>query len=355
MFQNPPMNDLIAILNSGGSLSADDIARAAEALLADSVDDAEKAAFLVALAEKGESPEEIAAFVEAFLGRAVTPDLGGAGGGGGGEPLLDVCGTGGDKLDLFNVSTSAVFVLAGAGVRVVKHGNRGITSKSGGADVLEALGIRIDPPPDRIGDCLEAVGAAFLFAPRYHPAFKAVVKVRQALAAEGRRTIFNLLGPLLNPARPTHQLIGVFSGDLAPVFAKILARLGRKRAWAVHGTTETGAGMDEISTLGSSTVWKVADGAVLGGETVTPADLGLAPATLGDLRGGDAAENAKILTAILDGTERGPKRDIVLLNAAAGLTICGRAADLGDGLRLAAEAIDSGAAMEKLGAWREFH
>jgi anthranilate phosphoribosyltransferase len=344
------MQDLTDHLKNGQDLTADQIVRAADALLDESVPAGEKADFLCALSDKGESPAEIAAFANAFLERAVTPTLNR---GTIAKPLLDVCGTGGDKLNLFNISTTSVFVLAACGVAVVKHGNRGITSKSGGADALEALGIRIDLPPEDFGRCVEEVGAGFLFAPLYHPAFKAIAPVRKQLAEEGRRSIFNLLGPLLNPARPDYQLIGVFDPAVGSAFAEILSRLGRKVAWAVHGTTESGAGMDEISNLGPSTVW-AANGPDRVKSTIEPSLLGLAPATVTDLEGGDAPANAAILTGILDGSVTGPKRDLVTLNAAAGLVITGIAADLTDGLRLANEAIASGAALAVLERWRNF-
>ncbi|MCB1061864.1 MAG: anthranilate phosphoribosyltransferase [Verrucomicrobiae bacterium] len=344
------MKPLSDILLAGEDLTSEQITEAADSLLSETVSDGEKAAFLRALADKGETPAEIAGFVNAFLERAVTPVIDRAGLD---RPLLDVCGTGGDKLDLFNVSTASVFVLAASDVAVVKHGNRGITSKSGGADVLEALGIRIDLPPESFGDCVSEVGAGFLFAPMYHPAFKAIVPVRKQLAGEGRRTIFNLLGPLLNPARPDYQLIGVFDETLTPAFAEILGRLGRQRAWAVHGHTETGEGMDELSSIGLTDVVETTDLSARS-FTVNPAHLGIASATVDDLKGGDAKENAALLQRILDGSEEGPKRDIVLLNAAAGLTICGKAADLSAGLTLAREAIDSGEAIARLEAWRQF-
>ena len=344
------MQDLTDHLKNGQDLSPDQIVRAADALLDESVPAAEKADFLCALSDKGESPAEIAAFANAFLERAVTPTLDRETIG---KPLLDVCGTGGDKLNLFNISTTSVFVLAACGVAVVKHGNRGITSKSGGADALEALGIRIDRPPEDFGRCVAEVGAGFLFAPLYHPAFKAIAPVRKQLAEEGRRSIFNLLGPLLNPARPDYQLIGVFDPAVGSAFAEILSRLGRKVAWAVHGTTESGAGMDEISNLGPSTVW-AANGPNRVKSTIEPSSLGLAPATVADLEGGDAMANAAILTGILDGSVTGPKRDLVTLNAAAGLVITGIAQDLTDGLRLANEAIASGAALAVLERWRNF-
>jgi anthranilate phosphoribosyltransferase len=344
------MQDLTDHLKKGQELTADQIVRAADALLDESLPAGEKADFLCALSDKGESPAEIAAFATAFLERAVTPTLDRERIG---KPLLDVCGTGGDKLNLFNISTTSVFVLAACGVAVVKHGNRGITSKSGGADALEALGIRIDLPPEDFGRCVEEVGAGFLFAPLYHPAFKAIAPVRKQLAEAGRRSIFNLLGPLLNPAKPDYQLIGVFDPAVGSAFAEILSRLGRKVAWAVHGTTETGAGMDEISNLGPSTVW-AAHGPDRVKSTIEPSSLGLAPATVTDLEGGDAIANAAILTGILDGSVTGPKRDLVILNAAAGLVITGIADDLSEGLRLANKAIASGAALAVLERWRNF-
>lgn len=344
------MRSLIEQIRAGTELTEDQIAGAAEALLETGISDEEKADFLAALAGKGETADEIAAFVNAFLDRAVAPGISPAQID---RPLLDVCGTGGDKLDLFNVSTTSVFVLAGAGVGVVKHGNRGITSKSGGADVLEALGIRIDLPAPRLVECLKQVGAGFLFAPLYHPAFKAVVPVRKILAGRGQRTVFNILGPLLNPVRPDYQLIGVFDEALVPVFAEILNRLGRKRAWAVHGQTETGAGMDELSSLGPTVVGETFAGKITS-DTIDPAALGLSPAGVPDLRGGDAAENAAITGGILSGEIRGPKREVILLNAGAGLLIAGKSATLEEGMALAEEAIDSGAAARVLDDWRAF-
>lgn len=331
-----------------GELDDARIASAAGALLDEAVTPESKAAFLAALSQRGETAAEITAFATSFLERAVDPmiDRGALAG-----PLIDVCGTGGDKLDLFNISTTTVFVLAACGVCVAKHGNRGITSKSGGADVLAALGIDIEMSPEDGKRCLESVGATFLFAPRYHPAFKAVAPARKILGDAGQRSIFNLLGPLLNPARPDHQLIGVFDPAIGPVFAEILSKLGRRSAWVVHGRTEDGAGMDEISTLGPTSLW---DGPNRVESTIIPSSLGFAPATTADLRGGDAAENAAILTGILDGSIRGARRDIVALNAAAGLVICGLAADLAEGLSRAGEAIDSGAAISVLDRWRQF-
>ncbi len=333
-----------------GELAPGQVAEAAAALLDESIGHGEKAAFLSALSDRGETSGEIGAFAAAFLERAVAPPLDR---GNVGKPLLDVCGTGGDKLNLFNISTAAVFVLAACDVAVVKHGNRGVTSPSGGADVLEALGIRIDLPPEDFGRCLAEVGAGFLFAPLYHPAFKAVAPVRKQLGEQGKRTLFNLLGPLLNPTRPAHQLIGVFDPAAGPDFARILPLLGRESAWVVHGRTENGAGMDEISTLGPTRVWKTGQPDPVE-STIEPSSFGFSPATTEDLRGGDAVVNASILTAILEGRDRGPKRDIVALNAAAGLVVTGLAADLPEGLARAGDALDSGAALAVLARWRNF-
>jgi len=344
------MQELTGEIKAGKELGADGIAAAAAGLLDESVPVGEKAGFLAALSDRGETPGEIAGFAAAFLDRAVVPGLDRSAIG---RPLLDVCGTGGDKLQLFNISTAAVFVLAGGGVAVVKHGNRGITSKSGGADVLEALGIRIDLPPEEFGRCVAETGAGFLFAPLYHPAFKAVVPVRQALAKEGRRTIFNLLGPLLNPVRPEFQMIGVFDPGLGPVFAEILSRLGRTLAWTVHGTTETGAGMDELSILGPSLLWKSTEPGMVESR-IEPSSLGFGPATTEDLRGGEARENAALLEGILSGEILGPKRDIVALNAAAGFVITGLSPDLAAGLDRARETIDRGDAIAVLERWRRF-
>ncbi|MCF6311945.1 MAG: anthranilate phosphoribosyltransferase [Verrucomicrobiales bacterium] len=344
------MKDLIQQVKDGRELERAEVMVAGDFLLDEKISVEDKANFLSELASKGETPGEIAAFVETFLQRAVDPglssdDLDG--------PVLDVCGTGGDQLDLFNVSTATIFVLAAAGVKVVKHGNRAITSKSGGADVLEALGIRIDMAPEEFSECVKQVGAGFLFAPMYHPAFKAVAPVRALLAKRGQRTIFNILGPLLNPVRPDYQVIGVFDEKLAPVFADILTRLGRKQAWAVHGKTAQGDGMDELSVCGATQIWKSCEGEK-SSLLVEPGDVGLAVSEVEDLKGGDAVENAAILRGILQGEVGGAKRDIVLLNAAAGLVVTGKAADLSEGLALAGEQVDSGAAMGVLEKWRDF-
>ena len=342
--------DLIAGLKAGVHLSPEAVQEAVAFLLDPEADGALKADILRALGQKGETDDEIAGFAQAFLERSVNPGL---------EPetmtgpLLDCCGTGGDKLDLFNVSTASMFVMAGGGICVVKHGNRSITSKCGGADVLEALGIRIDLPPAEFKQCVLNVGCGFMFAPYYHPAFKAIGPVRKALAAEGSPTIFNLLGPIINPARPPYQLVGVFSKSALPKFASVLKQIGRKRAWAVHGTTETGQGMDELSTLGPTSIAAVEESA-LRAFTLQPADYGFQPATLRDLQGGDCSTNAQILVDVISGA-RGPKRDLVELNAAAGFVVTQISKDLNAGLALAREVIDSGRALAKLKALQGIH
>lgn len=339
------MDALIHHLEEGQELSPREVEVAAELLLDAAVPDALKERLLEALSRKGETPAEIAGFVEAFLDHAVDPQLGLLDLDG---PTLDVCGTGGDKLDLFNVSTTAMFVVAAAGASVVKHGNRGITSKSGGADVLEALGIRIDLPPDGFRRCMEEAGVGFMFAPIYHPAFKAVVGVRKALAARGVRTIFNLIGPLLNPVRPQCQLTGVFARELCPAFAEILQRLGRESAWVVHGTTADGRAVDEVSLMGATRICKAGLDQDITDEEVHPRDFGMQQAEVSDLCGGDAETNAGILMAVLSGSERGPKRDMVLMNAGAALACAGLARDMEEGIQLAREVILGGGALKRL-------
>lgn len=339
------MDALIKSVQSGEELGIEQIAAAAEFLLDEAASVEKKVSFLKGLAAKGETPSEIAGFVECFLERAVDPGTDGLSFDG---PTIDVCGTGGDKLNLFNVSTTSMFVIAAGGATVVKHGNRGITSKSGGADVLEALGIRLDISPEAFRKCLDEAGVGFLFAQMYHPAFKAVAPVRAELAKDGIRTIFNLIGPLLNPVRPQCQLIGVCDNALGPVFSEILQRLGRESAWIVNGRTADGRPVDEMSLMGETQVFKSGSQQKLVDETVKPADFGLRVCDESALAGGEADENAKILEDILSGAERGAKRDMVLLNAGAGLACAGLADDIADGVEKAGKLIDSGAALERL-------
>ena len=338
---------LLEILTNRQALDPAAAGAMAALLLDPSADVAIKANLLRALSAKGETALEIAAFVRAFLVPAVRPPLDLAALD---RPAIDICGTGGDQLNLFNVSTTAMFVVAACGVAVVKHGNRGITSKSGGADVLEALGIRIDLPPPQFAECVQRHGAAFMLAPQYHPAFAAVAPVRKLLAMEGTRTIFNIIGPLLNPLQPLYQLAGVFDPALPLTYAGIFQSLGRTRAWAVHGTTADGRGMDEVSTLGPTRI-VIAEPSGLREETVTVA---APPASLADLQGGGAGQNAALLTAILDGSDRGPKRDLVLANAAAALQVTGTATSWEEGQAKAAEAVDSGKALAVLHSLQGF-
>ena len=325
-------------------LVPEQIERAVAALIDPAEPPLGKADFLRALRAKGETGAEIAGFARALLARAVDPgiDLARLPG-----PAIDVCGTGGDQLHLFNVSTTVAFVLAGGGAVVLKHGNRAVTSQSGGADVLAAVGIPLDLPPAGLRRSLETSGFGFLFAPQYHPAFAAIGPVRRQLAAEGFGTIFNLLGPLLNPARPDHQLVGIFAPDATGTYAEVLRQLGRRSAWVVHGA----GGMDELSTLGVTHVsrFDLRAHVATTHETLTPEDAGLCRIdTVDELRGGTAAENARVLVGILSGEVSGARRDLVLLNAAAGFVVAGLSADLPAGVERARESIASGRALGAL-------
>jgi anthranilate phosphoribosyltransferase len=342
------LKELIEQLRAGVDLTPSEV-RAAANFLADlDRPDEEKAEFLAALRDKGESGEEVGYFAEAFLSLAITPTVNL-----GGKPSIDICGTGGDRLELINVSTTAMFIVAAGGAAVVKHGNRAITSRSGGGDVLEKLGIPITNSPEKMMAALEQIGIGFLFAPLFHPSFAAVANARKKLAEQGIATVFNLLGPLLNPLRPEYQLIGVFSPTILEKYALALARLGRKRAWVVHGGVPNGSGMDEISTVGETEVHEVKD-ASFNYFHLFPDQLGFRIPSLHELRGGDAEQNANTLTAILSGTERGAKRDFVLINAAAGLVVAGLAPRMEKGLQLAAQLVDSGQAVAKLREFQAF-
>lgn len=335
---------LLDTLARGEPLATAQIADAVAALTDESGSDADKADFLRALRAKGETPTEIAGFAHALLARAVDPAVDPARLPG---PLLDVCGTGGDRLGLFNVSTAAALLLAAGGACVVKHGNRAVTSRSGGADVLAALGVPLDLPPAGLRRSLQTTGFGFLFAPHYHPAFKAVAPVRRLLAAEGIGTIFNLLGPLLNPARPPHQLVGLFSPDLTAPYAEVLQRLGRRRAWTVHGAGD----MDELSTLGETRVSRFEGDGPITTATVTPEAAGLPRlADPAALVGGDAPENARTLVGLLAGEVTDARLDLVLLNAAAGFVVTGLVSDLSAGVERARATIRDGGALRVLKA-----
>jgi anthranilate phosphoribosyltransferase len=345
------MRELIEQLSCREELKPGQVAEAVGMLLDEGVSDEEKGEFLRALRTKGETAGEIASFVGALLARAVDPGIDEAKVSG---PMLDVCGTGGDRMGLFNVSTTAMFLLAAGGASVVKHGNRGITSKSGGADVLEALGVEIELPPEALRRCVAETGMGFIFAPAYHPTFKVIGPVRKALAEQGVATIFNILGPLLNPARPAYQLAGIFSETLLPKYAEVLRLLGRRRAWAVHGSSGGhGNGVDELSTLGVNHYCEVKEGEV-SAHTLDATGLGFPRAEIEELRGGDREENARIITGILAGKLHGAKRDVVVLNAAAGFVVCGLAGDMAEGIGLAHKQLEGGGALGKLRALQGF-
>jgi anthranilate phosphoribosyltransferase len=344
------LKSLIEKLRNGLDLNSGDVDLAVAQLLSDQVDDELKAQFLTALHKKGETAEEIVAFVRQLIKRAVDPMIDPAELSG---PMIDICGTGGDGLDFFNVSTTAMFVAAAGGAVVVKHGNRRVTSSCGSADVLEQLGIEIDLAPEQLQECLKRHGLGFVFARSYHPAFRVLAEMRQRLARQNTRTVFNLLGPLLNPARPSRQLIGVFDPGLTGIFAEALRQLGRERAWVVHGLGDNDAGMDDISISGATTVAELIDGKV-SSAILDVSWLGVPRAPVSDLHGGDARENAETIDAILSGKISGAKRDMTLVNAAGGFVVAGLAKDLKEGIELAREEIDSGRALEKLRALQNY-
>jgi len=340
------MKRLINQLREGGDLDEPGVAAACEFLFDEAAPVESRAELLEALGAKGETADEIAWFVRTLLGRARRVDVHPRDG----RPLMDVCGTGGDKLGLFNISTAVMFVVAACGVGVVKHGNRGITSRCGGADVLEALGVRIDLEPGEAARVLDAAGCVFLFAPLYHPAFGAVAPVRKWLAERGVRTVFNKLGPLLNPASPPCQLAGVFDPALLDLYADVFARLGRKSAWAVHGETPAG-GLDEMSTLGATRVRAIGEGGAAS-FTLHASDAGIAAPDLSALAGGDAAHNAALLDALLRGKLPGAIEDMVAWNAAGALRVAGVSPDLIHGVERAREVLRDGSAAERLAALR---
>jgi anthranilate phosphoribosyltransferase len=330
--------------NRRESLSRQDARSIMAEILAGKCTDAQIAAFLVALHMKGETVEEIVGFAEAIRAAATPLTLSNSSvdvSGTGREALVDTSGTGGDASGTFNISTATALVVAGAGVRVAKHGNRSVTSKCGSADVMEALGVKIDLPATRLAACLAEVGIAFLYAPAMHSAMKHVQTARRELRL---RTVFNLLGPLTNPAHASAQVVGVYSVDLVEKLAEVLSMLGLRRAMVVHGLD----GLDEITITGPTRVAEVNNGSVRTYE-VTPEEFGMKRASLEDIAGGDAAANAAIIREVLSG-QHSPKRDVVLLNAAAALVVAGRADHLAQAIPLAATSIDSGAAASKLAA-----
>jgi anthranilate phosphoribosyltransferase len=359
------LDALHRIANHSQSLARAEAREVMAEVLAGKSTDAQIAALLIALRMKGETVEEIVGFAEAIRAaaaplpiRSVSSDessgalaVTGTGRDALAEEtladssLVDTSGTGGDASGTFNISTATALVTAGAGVRVAKHGNRSISSKCGSADVVEAMGINIQLSPERAAQCLREVGICFLYAPNLHPAMKQVQGVRRELRM---RTMFNLLGPLTNPARASGQVVGVYSLDLVEKLAEALSMLGLRRALVVHGLD----GLDEITITGPTRIAEAREGSVRSYE-VEPEEFGMARATLQEISGGDAPENAAIIRAIVDG-EKSPRRDVVLLNAAAALVAAGRADHLSAALPLARKSIDSGAAAEKLAALARF-
>jgi anthranilate phosphoribosyltransferase len=322
------------------NLSSTEALEAMQIILSGRATPAQIAGFLVALRMKGETVDELVGFARALRQMAEAIDVGLAG-----EPLLDTCGTGGDGLATFNISTVVAFVVAGAGVRVAKHGNRSISSQCGSADLLEAMGVRIPMPPADCARAIREIGIGFLFAPAIHTATKHAHPVRVELKM---RTVFNLLGPLTNPAGASAQLAGAPSPHFAELIAGALAALGLERGFVVHGSD----GLDEITTTGTTLAFEIRHGEVIR-RTLTPGDFGVALAQPEDLKGGDREMNLAIAREILGGAP-GPRRDIVLVNAAAALVAVGRAHDFREGVALAAEAIDSGAARGKAAALARF-
>ena len=304
-----------------------------------------KADFLAALAQKGETPGEIAAFAAALREKSIQPPI---------DPawrqtreILDVVGTGGDHLSTFNISTTVAILCAAAGVAVAKHGNRAVTSSVGSADVIETLGIPVNLTPSEAADSLCRHNFAFFFAPNFHPAFKSIAPARKICASRGRRTIFNILGPLLNPGRPSAMLVGVPRPELCEPMARALQALGARRGMVVSGMAGE-RHLDELSTLGASQIAEFYQERGFSSSVLTLEIFPVQPATLADLRGGDKFVNAEIIRQILSGKERGPKRDAVLLNASAALLVAGRAKSLAEGWDVAAETIDAGKAAAKL-------
>ncbi len=326
------IKEAIEALVSGQSLSFEQAAAVMEEIMTGQATPSQLGAFLTALRLKGETPEEIAGLATVMRDKALRVSASG--------PLTDTCGTGGDGASTFNISTAAAFVAAGAGLKIAKHGNRAMSSRCGSADVLEALGVKIDLGPAPVGRCLDEVGIGFMFAQVFHPAMKYAAPVRREI---GIRTVFNILGPLTNPARAESQVIGVPGESLGPKIAAVLQRLGTRHSLVVHSLT----GMDELSLTGRSLVWEVTPDGVRPSYPVSAAYFGLNEAAPDAIKGGTPEENARILRGILEG-EKGPRRDVVVMNAAAALVAGDAAAGLEEGARLAQEAIDSGRARDKL-------
>lgn len=336
----------------GQDLTASEIEQAIHDLMEAEVPLETKAEFLLCLARKGETPREVADFAILLRELAVDPhiDLGVLGG-----KLLDTCGTGADGAGTFNVSTAAAFVLAAADIPVAKHGNRAVTSKCGSADVLEALGVNIEMTPDRLRECVETLKIGFLFAPHYHKTFKIIKPVRDHLAQQGKRTIFNLIGPLVNPARPNIQVIGVYDPALTDLYAQVLFLMKAKRALVVHGYgPDKKPCLDELSTLGPTKLSQLHSNGNVESLEIDATSFGLKPAKLEELKGGDAKTNARIIHDLLSGEDKSARREFLLFNASVGFVLASRAKSIELGLQMGAEILDSKAALEKLNQFRDF-
>ena len=319
---------------AGSRLSFDAAAAVMGEIMDGAPTPAQFGAFVAALSVRGETSEEIAGMATVMRARALQVDAG--------DGLVDTCGTGGDGQNTYNISTAAAFVVAGAGGKVAKHGNRAATSLSGSADVLEALGVKIDLPPEAVAECIRRAGVGFMFAQTYHPAMKFAAPLRREI---GVRTVFNVLGPLTNPTGVKRQVLGVGRADLVGTMAEVLARMGTEHALVVHGKE----GLDELSISGPTLVADARDGQVSRYE-IEPGDVGLEHAPMEAIAGGDPEHNAAIINSVLGG-EKGPRRDVLLINAGAGIFVAGLAPDIAGGVRLAAESIDGGkarAALESL-------
>lgn len=326
------IKETIARLADGTDLTEKEVEESMLGIMDGQATAAQIAAFLMGLRVKGETMEEIAGAVRAMRSKAIRIRLGAS-------KVVDTCGTGGDGAHTFNISTTAAFVVAGAGLTVAKHGNRSVSSKSGSADVLSALGVRLDLPTDRVADCIDQVGVGFLFAPLFHGAMKHCAGPRQEM---GIRTLLNILGPLTNPAGASLQVVGVYDERLTDLLARVLVHLGTQHCFVVHGMD----GLDEV-TLTTKTMVSEGKAGVVTSYVVDPKDFGLARVSMNELKGGSAEENAQITREILQG-RKGPRRDIVCLNAAPALVAGGLAKTLRDGFHLAGQAIDSGKAIAKL-------
>ncbi len=324
----------IDILSRFGHLQADESEAVMNQIMAGGATDAQIAAYLMALRMKGETQDELLGSARAMRANAHRVPTNADGN------LLDTCGTGGDKSGTYNISTTVAFIAAGAGVKVAKHGNRAASSKCGSADVLAELGVNLNLTPEQVGECVDNVGIGFLFAPKLHPAMKYAIGVRRELAV---RTIFNILGPLTNPAGARRQLMGVFAGDLTSFLAHVLGELGAVRALVVSGY----GNLDELTTTGPNTIAHYENGKVRQYELL-PQDLGFRGATISELLGGDAPVNAAILRGVLSGEIQDAKRDVALLNAGAALVAGGCCETIENGIKAATEVIDSGAAVAKL-------